>query len=222
MAHVIQSIGLDKLVGHPGHSNRMSNVNFKKLVRNIERTGLYEPLIVRVCRHKGDCFEIINGHNRCRALMQLGYAAADCVVWGIDDAQTDVFLGTLNRLAGRDEVGKKLRLLKRLMGRFEVGELAKLLPHTKRQIERLISMLDRRSSMLAACESQIADRESKIAARPVVFFLDERQHQIVEEAFSLASADGPNKSKADRRASALAEMARELVKNSAARCCGGQ
>ncbi|MHC4477845.1 MAG: hypothetical protein ACYTEL_19555 [Planctomycetota bacterium] len=222
MTQVIQSIALDRLLDHPGSANRMSKVNFRKLVRNIGRTGLYEPLIVRVCRDKAGCFEIINGRHRREALLKLGYEAAHCVVWAIDDEQTDVFLGTLNRLAGRDEMGKKLRLLKSLARRLGSGELSKLVPHTKRQIERLISMLDARNSMLDACESQIENRKSKIMARPVVFFLDEQQHEMLEQALSMASDDGPKKPKADRRASALAQMAQQLVKKSAGRCCGRQ
>jgi hypothetical protein len=50
MANVIRSIGLDKLVAHPDNPNKMSKANLAKLVRNIERTSRYEPLIVRPCR----------------------------------------------------------------------------------------------------------------------------------------------------------------------------
>ena len=41
------SMPIDKLVAHPGSPNRMSKRNFARLVRNIERIGCYEPLIVR-------------------------------------------------------------------------------------------------------------------------------------------------------------------------------
>ena len=48
----IQSIALDGLIAHPDNPNRMSSGNFAKLVRNIEQTGRYEPLIVRPYREK--------------------------------------------------------------------------------------------------------------------------------------------------------------------------
>ncbi len=48
----IQSIALDRLLAHPDNPNRMSSGNFAKLVRNIEQTGRYEPLIVRPYRDK--------------------------------------------------------------------------------------------------------------------------------------------------------------------------
>jgi hypothetical protein len=48
----IQSIALDRLIAHPDNPNRMSSSNFAKLIRNIEQTGRYEPLIVRPYREK--------------------------------------------------------------------------------------------------------------------------------------------------------------------------
>jgi ParB-like chromosome segregation protein Spo0J len=45
----VSRIAIDKLVAHPDNPNRMSKTNFAKLVRNIERTGRYEPLVVRPC-----------------------------------------------------------------------------------------------------------------------------------------------------------------------------
>ena len=56
MVNKIQSIALDKLVAHPDNPNRMSKAKFAKLLRNIERTGRYEPLVVRPCPQKPDCF----------------------------------------------------------------------------------------------------------------------------------------------------------------------
>ena len=214
MANSVQSIPLDKLDAHPDNPNEMSRTNFAKLVRNIERTGRYEPLIVRPSPDKADKFEIINGHHRCHALTKLGYKSADCIVWDIDDEQTDVLLATLNRLGGSDNLGKKLKLLKRLNKRFESGELAKLLPLKQKQIERLSSMLDSGYSMLDACKAQAETRKLKIFANPMVFFLDDEQQQIVENALSLAGQpsgevthDPGHETKAAKRAAALTHIA---------------
>ena len=68
MANSIQSIALDKLVAHPDNPNRMSKANFAKLIRNIKRTGRYEPLVVRPCpdargarddEHRASSIEIV-------------------------------------------------------------------------------------------------------------------------------------------------------------------
>ena len=137
---MIQAIAIKKLVPHPDNPNRQSKINFAKLVRNIERTGMYEPLVVRPHPEKKGFFQLINGHHRCRALEQLGYKQANVIVWDIDDEQTDILLATLNRLGGSDELSKKLVLLKRLSENFKTKELGRLLPQTARQIERLVNL----------------------------------------------------------------------------------
>ena len=151
----VSRIAIDKFVAHPDNPNRMSKANFTKLIRNIEQTGRYEPLIVRPCPQKNchscasrnpdddriSCFQIINGHHRWQALRELGYKTAEAIVWDIDDTDTDILLATLNRLGGSDILEKKLVLLKRLNQRMDTRELAKLLPQTTKQIERLTSIL---------------------------------------------------------------------------------
>jgi ParB/RepB/Spo0J family partition protein len=198
MANAIKSIALDKLAAHPDNPNRQSKVNSAKLLRNIERTGRYEPLVVRPCPDKPGLYQIINGHHRCQALAKLGHKAADCIVWDIDDEQTDILLATLNRLGGSDQLGKKLKLLKRLNNQLSTGQLARLIPQTRKQIERLTNL------KLPSAPAKI---DAAAFANPMVFFLDDKQQQIVDEALSLVEADQPGKTKAGRRAAALAEIA---------------
>ena len=210
MTNQIQSIPLDKLVPHPANPNKMSKANFVKLVRNIERTGRYEPLIVRsiqqsinrqerkVLRGKTEilessavsacsavkeycCFQIINGHHRWLALKELGKKEADAIVWDIDDEQADILLATLNRLCGQDVLEKKLALLKRLSEKMQTAELAKLLPQTKAHIEKLTYLhLSRVSS--------IKNRESSFS-NPLVFFVSDEQQQVIETALNFALQD---------------------------------
>jgi ParB/RepB/Spo0J family partition protein len=205
MANGIQSITLELLVSHPDNPNRMSKVNFAKLVRNIQRTGLYEPLIVRPCPDKANCFQIINGHHRCYALAKLGYKTADCIVWDIDDEQTDILLATLNRLGGSDELGKKLKLLKRLNKRIESAELAKLLPQTAKQIERLTNLRK------PAGPAKMAEN---CFANPMVFFVSDTQQQQIENALSLAKESQNEKTKAAKRGAALAQIAGHFLNHS--------
>lgn len=209
MTNSVQSIALDKLVAHPDNPNKMSKTTFGKLVRNIKRTGRYEPIVVRPHPERGDYFQIINGHHRCLALTKLGHKAADCVVWDIDDEQTDILLATLNRLGGTDELGKKLELLKRLNKRMESGELARLLPQTTKQLERLTNL--KMPSMPA---------EAKSFSNPMVFFVNDAQQEMIESALSLAQESRGEiakaacaKTKAAKRAAALADIAGEFLKH---------
>ena len=205
MTNSIQSIALDRLAAHPDNPNEMSRVNFAKLVRNIERSGRYEPLIVRLHPKKDGCFEIINGHHRCQALAKLGYKEADCIIWDVDDEQTDILLATLNRLGGSDELGKKLALLNRLNKRLEPAKLAKLLPQTAKQIERLTNL---------KMPAQPAKTTAKLFANPMVFFLTDTQHQTVEDALSLAKEGKDEKTKLVKNSAALAQIASHFLNNS--------
>ena len=205
MANSVQIIALDKLVAHPDNPNQQSKVNFGKLVRNIEQTGRYEPIIVRPHPQRGNHFQIINGEHRCKALAKLGYKTADCIVWEIDDEQTDILLATLNRLVGTDQIGKKLSLLKRLNKMMESAELAKLLPQTVKQIERLTSL---------KMPSRAAETDAKCFSNPMVFFVNDAQQGTIEEALSLAQELRGEKTKAAKRASALAQIAEYFLHRS--------
>lgn len=205
MPNSIKSVALDRLIAHPDNPNQQSKTVFSKLLRNIERTGRYEPLIVRPCHDKKGHFQIINGHHRRHALAKLGHKAADCIVWDIDDEQTDVLLATLNRLGGTDQLGKKLKLLKRLKKKLDSDKLAKLIPYTNKQIERLTNL------KLPSTPARI---EAASFANPVVFFLDNEQQKVVENALLLAEQNRQEKTKAARRAGALSCIAQHFLNNS--------
>jgi ParB-like chromosome segregation protein Spo0J len=202
MTNSVQSIALDKLVAHPDNPNQQSRVNFSKLVRNIEQTGRYEPITVRPHPQRKGCFQIINGYHRCHALTKLGHKTADCIVWDIDDKQTDILLATLNRLGGSDNLDKKIGLLKHLNKRMESAELAKFLPATAKQIERLVNLKRPR---------QPANINPQSFANPMVFFVNDAQQETIENALSLAQESGSEKTKALRRAAALAHIAGEFL-----------
>ena len=210
MSEPIKSIALSKLTVHPDNPNVMSEATFRKLVRNIERTGLYEPIVVRPHPDEkdhsatADKFQIINGHHRVKALERLGRYEADCVVWDVDDEQTSILLTTLNRLAGSDTLAKKIELLKKLTERMGTAQLAKLLPQTAKQIERLTNLKLSISPIKAQAEQ---------FAIPIVFFVTKQQQEIIENAIEAAAGDARNdkQSKAQRRAGAITEIASQFM-----------
>jgi hypothetical protein len=189
---------LTRLVPHPDHANRMSRRNFAKLVRHIERTGCYEPLVVRPCPGRSGFFQIVHGHGRCDALRKLGHKTAEVVVWEVDDEQADLLLATLNRLNGRDTLDKKLTVLRRLSAAMPSGKLAKLLPQTQGQIDRLLSTKP---------PAPAARDKAPALAIPMVFFVDESQQRTIEAALSLGVPAPDTQARAARRAAALAQIA---------------
>ena len=208
MLNKVQSITLDKLIAHPDNPNRMSKAKFAKLLRNIERTGLYEPLVVRPCPGKPDCFQIINGHHRWRALRELDYKTAEALIWDVDDQDTDILLATLNRLGGSDVFNKKLSLLKRLNKSTLDGratQLAKLLPQTASQIKRLTELA------ISDCRKAVENHKSQLL-NPLVFFLNDKQQEVVAKALSAAMSEvEEGRTKALKNAAALTYIAQEFI-----------
>ena len=100
---------------------------------------------------------------------------ADCVVWNVDDEQTDVLLSTLNRLTGTDCASKKIELLTKLKQRMPSIELAKLLPQTAKQIEQLTNLKLKASTVKVNTASFVV---------PMVFFVTQEQNKIIEGALS--------------------------------------
>jgi hypothetical protein len=195
----VSSVQIDKLTVHPGSPNRMSKRNFDRLARNIERTGRYEPLVVR---QQGDYFQIINGHHRRLALKQLGYETVEVIVWDVNDTEADILLFTLNRLDGSDVLEKKRALLDRISRNIHTCEMAKLLPFTRSQIEKLKNI---------KIPSAPAGIDVKSFAVPMVFFVSDEQQQIIAEALALTPA-GNERTRAARNAAALTEMAKCFIR----------
>lgn len=202
----IESVGIDKLIAHPANPNRMSNSTFGKLTAHIERTGNYEPVIVRPHPKRVDCFEIINGHHRVRALKKLGCKTCDCIVWHVDDSESLLLLATLNRLGGHDVLEKKAELIKILSERFSTKDLSKQLPDTKTAIERL--------SRLAGIykPARPVTLGHKAFLNPLVFFLTDDQKQTVTEAIEAATAGGGQSTAAQQRAKAIIRIARTFLR----------
>jgi ParB-like chromosome segregation protein Spo0J len=169
-----QWIPLDAIEPHPENSNRMPLPLLEKLKGHIQRTGRYEPLIVRPLNNDG-CYQILNGHHRARALRELGHTHARCDVWEVDDAEARLLLATLNRLEGRDDPSARALLVSRLAEGRSAEDLARLLPEPPDAVERLLRLAQPPPGPLAP------DALEPIA-RPMTFFLSEEQHALVSEA----------------------------------------
>lgn len=198
----VQSVPLARLVPHPDNPNRMGKQKLSKLVRNIELTGRYEPLIVRPWPRKEGYFQIISGHNRARALEKLGHKTAEVIVWDVDDYQAGILLGTLNRLCGSDVLSAKISLLKSLKERLDASEMSKLLPQSAGQIERLTAL---------QMPSQPAP--PKAMPQPMVLFVSAEQQKAIERAMSLAPGDPDARTNAAKKAAALTRIAEAFAEH---------
>jgi ParB-like chromosome segregation protein Spo0J len=137
----VTMIALERLHPHPKNSNVMAARTMKKLARHMERSGRYEPLVVRPHPEIAGDFQLINGHHRAKILRQLEHAEAACIVWELDDEETLLLLATINRLGGEDAPGKRLSLLETLAGslRQSAADMAALLPEEADVLAKLLT-----------------------------------------------------------------------------------
>lgn len=202
---MIVSLPLSHLHPHPDNANRMSKDTFAKLVRHIDRTGQYEPVVVRRHPHHSGAWQILNGHHRVRALKQIQRTHADCVVFGADDEQARLYLLNLNRLCGRDNVYKKAKLIEQLCHSHNPRELARWIGDSKTSIAKL--------NALSQNQPLPKVTDEKPALLPMTFFVTEAQHALLAAAFDKAahSNTGP---RSQQRIGALCRMAEAyLAKN---------
>jgi len=200
----LEWIPLEQLQPHPENSNRMPPRLLEKLKGHIQRTGLYEPLVVRPIQCElriADCglnnhepaaghasvavnpqsairnpqFQILNGHHRAEVLRQLGHTHARCDVWLVGDDDARLLLATLNRLEGRDDPSARARLVARLAEGRPAEDLARLLPEPPDAIERLLKLS-------APPPAPLAPEAAAPVLRPMTFFLTEAQHALAAEA----------------------------------------
>ena len=193
-------IPLKALQPHPENSNRMPPHLMEKLKTHIERTGLYEPLVVRpmpACNTAreaagGDLkseisdlrcrYQILNGHHRAEVLRELGHSRARCDVWEVDDEEARLLLATLNRLEGRDDPRERARLVAHLAKGRTAEELARLLPEPPDAVERLLRLAQ-------PPPAPLAPEAMAPIARPMTFFLADEQYALIREALREITRD---------------------------------
>jgi ParB/RepB/Spo0J family partition protein len=201
----IVSLPLTKLHPHPGNPNRISKPKFAALVRHLERTGQYEPLVVRRHPQHGSRYQILNGHHRLRALKQLGHLRADCVIFTADDEQARLYLLNLNRLCGRDNLYKKAKLIEELCRTHSTRDLARHISDSKTAIEKLTALSQ---------NQPLPKSEDKPFRIPMTFFMNEEQHALIAAAFDKAMTS--DQSGKRQRISALVRIARDYLEKETA------
>ena len=199
---MIVSLSIRFLYPHPDNANRMSKPKFNTLLRHLETTGQYEPLVVRKHPAKNGAYQILNGHHRLRALRQLKHTRADCVVFSADDEQAQLYLLNLNRLTGRDNVYKKAKLIEQLCRNFTPRDLAKRLGDSKTAIEKL-NALSQNQPLPKTCEKPIL--------LPMTFFMTESQHAMITAAFEKVGKNTAATGRSQKRLEALCRMAQTCL-----------
>jgi ParB-like chromosome segregation protein Spo0J len=203
-------IPLTQLHAHPLNANDMGDELLAKLTTNIDRDGRYPPLVVRPHPDIAGDFQLLDGHQRGRALRALGHTDARCYLWPCDDATALVLLSTLNRLEGEDVPAKRAALLAELTSLISVEELALLLPESAAQINDTLALIQLDSAALLAQLEAAAQANATNAPRLISFAVLPEDEALIERSIAMACEEltGPN-----RRGRALAIVCRTYVES---------
>jgi len=232
----LQWIPLGVLEPHPENSNRMPAHLMEKLKAHIERTGLYEPLVVRpmathapsrehpeprprVAGTAGAAPDDLKSEIsdlRCRYQILNGhYRARVLRQLGHTRARCDVWE------VDDDEARLLLATLNRLEGRDDPSARAHLVAHLARgrsaqDLARLLpeppDAVERLLRLAQPPPTPLAPEAIEPPARPMTFFLAEEQHALVTEALretgrsDTAAGDGAAAPR-PKRADALERLA---------------
>ncbi len=204
---MVKNIGIGLILPHPENCNRMKTQALDKLRRHIERTGRYEPIVVRPHPTAARRFQVINGHHRLETLKTLGHKNAQCIVWDVDDEQTRLYLATLNRLSGEDVPERRSLLISSLLESCELEDLALLLPENRDQLAELERLTKGELGGLLTDSSDGTDDAAHVILE---FFLEPERAKRVNEALDLVAHRHP---KIASRSDALVQLARFYLRS---------
>jgi len=177
-------LSLKLLDNDPRNSNVCSSETLEKLQRNIERTGLYPPLIVRPTTGRSKRYVIIDGHHRKQVLEALGHTEAECLIWDISEQEARIALATLNTLRGTENLKKRAELLQELSQVLPVTELAQFIPESTEEIQDLLALLAHDIEELEkSLQAQTAAEKNSLPI-PFTFLIAADDQADVEEALS--------------------------------------
>lgn len=164
---------IESLSPNPDIPNRISRRYYKRLLLNINKSGLYETLIARPHPQIKGKFEIINGNVRLHVLEELGFHSVKCDIWDVDDNRAKVLWATLNKLRGSDVPELRMKLLFELLDHYSTKGLAARLPETVKYLEQLQNL---REGFEKDKEEDIPQKQDVVFLQ---FYLSPGQHNMV-------------------------------------------
>lgn len=204
-------IPIDDLLADPRNANECSSETLEKIQRNIQRTGLYPPLIVRPHPELAGKYVLVDGHHRKMVLAFLGYQQAECQIWDITDTEAQIALSTLNRLRGVDNPKKRAELLNALTETFGVEELALLIPESSAEIQDMLHLLN---FDFEAIEQNLKAQEAAERATlpvPFTFMVAAQDAEFVQKTLS-SFEEHISSNKKMERGELLVALCREIKK----------
>lgn len=121
------------MAANPWNPNRMTAAMYAKILESIREYGMVDPITVREDMTRGGIepfYQIIDGENRWRGALDLGYTEFDCtIIDGLTDAQAKKLTIIMNELHGQADPDKMGDLLADILSMTSLTELKIALPY---------------------------------------------------------------------------------------------
>ncbi len=212
-------IPLEALQPHPENSNRMPPHLMEKLKTHIERTGLYEPLVVRPMGHDAACDDettekmpptsrsgLETGRRAARGDLKSEISDLRCRYQILNGHHRAEVLRELGHTRARcdvwevddDEARLLLATLNRLEGRDDPRERARLVARlakgrTAEELARLLpeppDAVERLLRLAQPPPAPLTPEALAPIARPMTFFLADEQYALIREALREVTRD---------------------------------
>ena len=196
-------IRLSDLREAPWNPNVMDPDMTKHLKEAIKQFGLVENLVVRPI--EDETYQVLSGNQRLKAINDLGYEKAPCVVVELDDARAMLLAQALNQIQGEDDPGLRAELMRNVLSDLTEEDVLAVLPETVESLRELASL--GQEDMAASLTAW--NRLQSARLKHLTFQLTKSQMEVVERALkqvpetSSAGTGNPN-----LRGNALYELCR--------------
>ena len=125
----IQNIEIKKLKPSVYNPRKMSEEDMESLKQAIKEFGLVEPIVVN------KDLAIIGGHQRIKAMSQMGYTEAPCVVVNLNKQKEKILNLALNRITGTWDEMKLMKVIKEVN---DFGDIKKLTGFNNYEINQML------------------------------------------------------------------------------------
>lgn len=149
-------LDLNLIQEDPRNPNIMAVDRYESAKRHIEQTGFVAPLIIRTLPKESRFYDpkgpeeqymLLDGKHRRQMLVEIGKTEWDVHIWPqVSDVEAGIYLTTLNRNTGEDDLMLKAQLIDELREIVPLEDLSQVLPDS---VEELQGLLDLRQDMLS-------------------------------------------------------------------------
>jgi len=160
----------------PWNPNHMEGTILERLMESLSRYGLVEPLVVRPT--DDSLYEVLSGNQRFKAITNMGFKSAPCVVVSLNDAEAMLLAQALNSLRGEDDQALKGSLLKTVLASIPEDKVLSLLPENTESLRSLTSF----NQTDLAQHLQAWEQAQAARLKHMVLQFTPQQLEMVEEA----------------------------------------